>query len=255
MHEILVYLSIIYKGDWDKIYNSIIEKKSVVKSEVISLVNSLNCKYVTILDSNYPMCLKTIYKPPFVLFYKGDYNLLSDMNNKIGIIGSRINTEYGKKATEEICKDLIEQDDNVVIVSGCAKGIDSLAHLCCLESKGKTIGVLGNGLDVIYPKENYKLYDDISKKGLLLSEYPPGTMPDKNNFPNRNRIIAGISKGIVVIEAKEKSGTMNTVCHALENGKSIYCVPERYDCNSGCNKLIKEGAKLIENAQDILNDL
>lgn len=254
MNEILVYLSIVHDGDWNKIYNSILQKEPVDKNVVISVVSSLDCNYVTILDNNYPICLKSIYKPPFVLFYKGNYSLLDNDKKRIAVIGSRLNSEYGKVATEEICKDLIRKE-NVVIISGCAKGIDSIAHNCCLDNNGKTIGVLGNGINVIYPKENDKLYKSIISNGLLISEYPPDVMPIKDNFPNRNRIIAGLSEGIVVVEAKEKSGTMNTVSHALEDGKQIFCVPERYDAKSGCNKLIKEGAKLVENANDILDEL
>lgn len=255
MHEILVYLSILHKGDWNKIYQDILDKVPINKDDVLKTVQNLNCNYITILDENYPLCLKSIYKPPFVLFYRGDINLLSDKNFRIAIVGSRLNTTYGKKTTEKLCKDLLFLKENCVIVSGLAKGIDSIAHLSCLNHKGKTIAVLGNGLDVFYPKENENLYSLIASEGLLISEYPPFTMPSKDNFPNRNRIIAGLSLGIVVVEAKVKSGTMNTVCHALESGKQIFCVPNRCDEESGCNKLIKEGAKLIENANDILEEM
>ena len=255
MHEILVYLSIIYKGDWNKIYESILNKTPIDKNEALAACNNLNCNYITILDDSYPLCLKSIYKPPFVLFYKGDINLLNDNNFKIAVIGNRLNSEYGKNITEKICKDLICKKENCVIVSGLAKGIDSIAHNCCLNHNGKTIAVLGNGLDIIYPKENKNLYNNIIDKGLLISEYPPGTVPSKEKFPIRNRLIAGISNCVAVMEAKEKSGTMNTVSHALEDGKPIFCVPDKCDVSSGCNKLIKEGAKLIENATDILEEL
>ena len=255
MHEILVYLSIIHKGDWNKIYDTILNKEPINKEDVLKVTNHLNCKYITILDPSYPLCLKSIYKPPFVLFYKGDISLLTDNYLRIAMIGSRLNSEYGKNITECICKDLIKSERNCVIVSGLAKGIDSIAHSCCLNNSGKTIAVLGNGLDIIYPKENKNLYSRIMEKGLIISEYPPGTMPSKDNFPIRNRIIAGISNCISVMEAKEKSGTMNTVSHALEDGKQIFCVPDKCNTFSGCNKLIKEGAKLIENAKDILEEL
>ena len=179
--------------------------------------------------------------------------MLNDVKRRIAIIGSRSNSEYGEKAATEICKDLVKED--FIIVSGLAKGIDSIAHKSCLNNGGKTIAVLGNGLNVIYPKENNDLYKEISEKGIIISEYPPNTPPDKENFPNRNRIISALSEGVVVIESKEKSGTMNTVSHALENGKQVFCVPERINYGSGCNKLIKEGAKLIESAKDILEEL
>lgn len=253
MEEILVYLSIIHNGDWNKIYQDILDKRPIDKDEVKSVVNNLNIKYITLLNENYPSCLKTIFKPPFVIFYKGNIDLLNHQNKKIAVIGSRNNTDYGRLSTQKICKELVEE--KVIIISGLAKGIDSIAHNSCLACNGKTIAVLGNGLDVHYPKENFQTQERIEVNGLVLSEYPPGTQPNSDNFPQRNRIIAGISDGIVVIEAKQKSGTMNTVSHALECGKPIFCVPERNNCNSGCNKLIKEGAKLIESSKDILEDL
>lgn len=253
MEEILVYLSIEHNGDWNKIYQDILDKKPVDKNEVSKAIEKLECKYITLLSQEYPTGLKSIFKPPFVLFYKGNISLLHDSNKKIAVIGSRENSDYGKKNTEYICNGLVKE--NITVVSGLAKGIDSLSHKICLESNGNTIAVIGNGLNVFYPKENESLYKEIAEKGLIISEYPPNIMPTSTNFPKRNRILAGISDGIVVIEAKEKSGTMNTVSHALENGKPIFCIPERNNNNSGCNKLIKEGAKLIENVEDILDEI
>ncbi len=252
MKEVLVYLSIIHKGNWDKIYKDILDKVPVDKDKVKEVTENLNNQYVTIIDENYPECLKYIFKPPFVLYYKGNLSLLSDKRKKIAVIGSRNNSEYGKAVTEKICKDLVEHD--TIIVSGLAKGIDSIAHLECLKNHGKTIAVLGNGLNIIYPENNASLYEKISCEGLIISEYPFGCDPSKENFPNRNRIIAGICDGVAVMEANVKSGTMNTVSHALEDGKLIFCVPDTIFMNSGCNKLIKEGAKLIENGVDILEE-
>lgn len=252
MENVLVYLSIIHNGDWNKIYQDILEKRPLDKEDIKKTVKEINVPFITLINNNYPQCLKRIFKPPFVLFYKGDIELLNK-EKKIAIIGSRENSEYGKESTQRVCKDLVKE--NVCIVSGLAKGIDSIAHQSCLENSGSTIAVLGNGLNVTYPKENEKLYKLIESKGLILSEYPPNVLPEKDNFPKRNRIISGLSDGVVVIEAKEKSGTMNTVAHALEDGKPIFCFPERAECNSGCNKLIKEGAKLVENAKDILEEI
>lgn len=253
MEEILVYLSIIHNGDWNKIYKDILDKKPINKELIKDVLKDIDSNYITLLDKNYPISLKSIFKPPFVLFYKGNIELLNSNNKKIAVIGSRENTNYGKNMTQKICKDLI--NENIIIVSGLAKGIDSIAHQCCIENSGKTIAVLGNALNVTYPKGNENLYKRIEENGLIISEYPRNVMPDSFNFPQRNRIIAGLCEGVVVIEAKEKSGTMNTVSHALEDGKLIFCVPEQSNKNSGCNKLIKEGAKLIENAQDILEEL
>ena len=255
MEKVLVYLSIIYNGDWNKIYKAILEKQEIDKEKMELTLKDVKDNYVTLLSPNYPEYLKHIYKPPFVLFYKGDLNLLLDKNLiRIAVIGSRNNTERGKLITESICRDLLS-NESVVIVSGLAKGIDGIAHASCLKENGKTIAILGNGLGVCYPKENSSLYENIASKGLLISEYPHFINPLPSYFLRRNSIIAGICDGVVVTEAQVKSGTMNTVCHALEHGKQIFCVPDEINSNSGCNKLIKEGAKLIENGYDILNEL
>lgn len=255
MRKILAYLSIIYEGDWNKIYQSIIDKEQIDQNKMNIVLSELKVDYITIIDNNYPESLKHIYKPPFVIFYKGNLELLNNNFKKISIIGSRENSDYGKDCTNMLCKELLLKDENIVIVSGLAKGIDSIAHTECLKQNGKTIAVIGNGLDITYPKCNKDLYESISLNGLIISEYPNGVIPKKEHFPIRNRLIAGISDGICVIEAKVKSGTMNTVSYALEEGKPIFCVPDRCFNESGCNKLIKEGAKLIENANDILEDL
>ena len=255
MEKVLVYLSLIYNGNWDRIYNAILNKEPVDKEKMEECLNELKDNYITLLNPNYPLSLKYIYKPPFVLFYKGDIDLLTDNNlNRIAVIGSRNNSEYGKTITQTICQNMLERN-TIVIVSGLAKGIDSIAHRECLKSNGKTIAVLGNGLNVTYPKENANLYKDIAEKGLIITEYPSNSLPDSSNFLQRNRIISGISEAVVVTEAKVKSGTMNTVSYALENGKQIFCVPDTVNSNSGCNKLIKEGAKLIENGFDVLDEI
>ena len=210
-------------------------------------------EYITLLDDNYPKRLKSIYKPPFVLFYKGNINLLSTCNKLIGVVGSRNNSKYGEKATESIVKELVSQ--NIVIVSGLAKGIDAISHTTCLAQGGATIAVLANGLKINYPFRNACLQEEIGTKGLLLTEYPDFVESNKEQFPKRNRIIAGLSDAILVTEARKKSGSMITVARALEMGKDIFCVPHLIWCDSGCNSLIKEGAKLVENANDILVEL
>ncbi len=258
INSILLYLAIVDKGDWTAIYKDVLRKRYVnetQRNEAEELLKKSNgIKYITLLDSDYPECLKYIFKPPFVLFYKGNIELLKSNNKKIAIIGSRNCSSHGKEVTRRITKELVE--NNIIIISGLAKGIDSEAHKTCIENGGKTIAVLGNGVDVFYPKENEQLYKDIiDKGGLIISEYPPNSTPNGEHFPVRNRIIAGLSDGVAVIEARRKSGTMNTVSHALENDKPVFCVPGSYSTSSGCNYLIKEGASLIENAQDILVDI
>lgn len=252
MDKILAYFSIKYEGDWDSIYKAINQKERIEQTEVDRVVDSHDEKYITLLNENYPSRLKSIYKPPFVLFYKGDINLINS-DKAIAIIGSRDNSEYGKNVTDEFTKGLV--NEGYCIVSGLAKGIDAISHTSCLANGGKTIAVLGNGLNTSYPKENEDLQKEIELKGLVVSEYPNSVGPNKENFPSRNRIVAGLSDGVLVTEAKKKSGTMITIARALEMGKEVFCIPHRIDENSGCNSLIKEGAKLVENYQDILNEL
>lgn len=253
MEEILVYFALKYLGNWDKIYSAINRKEKVDKEELRKVIENEPNKYVTLLNEKYPSRLKSIYKPPFVLFYKGDLELLNTSNKTIGVVGSRNNDGYGKKITESIVGDLVKE--NYVIVSGLAKGIDSIAHKACLKNNGKTIAVLGNGLEEVYPIENAKLQDEISTLGLVISEYPSFIKSDKENFPKRNRIVAGLSDAILVTQASKKSGSMITVSRALEMGKDIFCVPDSIDKESGCNSLIKEGAKLVESAKDIIMEM
>ena len=174
----------------------------------------------------------------------------------MAVIGSRNYSEYGKQVTFDFAYSLAQE--GICIVSGLAKGIDGFAHSACLKAKGKTIAVLGSGLDVIYPKENEKLYYDIlNNGGLIISEYPLGSKPEKWHFPARNRIISGLSDGILVIEARKNSGTNITVDFALDQGKDVFVVPGNIysKTSDGTNFLMKEGAIPVTSAQDILDYL
>ena len=254
MNDILVYFAIKYKGDWDSIYSAINKKERVDSEEVKRVVSECNFQYITLLDSNYPQRLKNIYKPPFVLFYIGDVDLLNYHGKSIAVVGSRKCSDYGIKNTQNLVKELT--GNNCLIVSGLASGIDAIAHQTCLDNNGKTIAVLANGLDIYYPELNKELQDKISTLGLVVSEYPPSIIASQDSFPKRNRIVAGLSDGVLVTEAKSKSGSMITVSRALEMGKEIFTIPYSLDYkDSGCNNLIKEGAKLVESALDILNEL
>lgn len=251
MNNILLYFAVKYYGDFEKIYQAIMNQEKCNYDEVEKIKKSITCKYTTIISSDYPLKLKNLNRPPFVLFYDGDLTLLD--KKSIAVIGSRKNSEYGEKMCEKIVKELVLK--NYVIISGLAKGIDKISHQIALNNKGFTIGVLGNGIDYYYPKENIDIQKEISKKGLLISEYPPFLCPKKENFPKRNRIIAALCDGLIVIEAKKRSGTMITVNEALNLGKDIMCVPSNADINSGCNSLIKSGAYLIESVKDVLEIL
>ena len=175
--------------------------------------------------------------------------------NAIAFVGARKCTDYGKWA----CKKIVEgfKDTNIRTVSGLAYGIDAISHKVSLENNIKTIGVIGSGLDIIYPKANKYLYEKIEEKGLIISEFPLETPPNSYNFPRRNRIISGLSKGVCVIEAKEKSGTMITTNFALDQGREVFCLPGNINSiySKGCNKLIQEGSKLVMDASDIIDEI
>lgn len=204
-------------------------------------------------DALYPKRLKEIYLPPVVLFYKGRLELFTRLS--IGIVGARNHTAYSKEALEYLLPDILER--KVSIISGLARGVDSLAHQLTLDLKGETIAVIGNGINVTYPKENKALYDAIGRKGLILSEYPLDSPPLKFHFPYRNRIIAGLSHGLCVIEAKLHSGSLITANVALSENRQVFALPGNItsEYSKGTNELITAGAFPIRNANDILESL
>jgi len=212
-------------------------------------------KTIDIKDGGYPKLLKEIEKGPKVLYYKG--KLLFD-ENCFAVVGTRMCSSYGKQVALEIAGDLAET--GLTIVSGLAPGIDSFAHRAAVERNKRTIAVLGTGLDEksIYPQENLKLAKEILETGgALISEYPAGTRGTKFTFPQRNRIISGLSLGTLVIEAKQKSGALITAHYAFSQKRKVFAVPGQiYSSNSrGSHYLIKKGAKLVENANDVLKEL
>lgn len=222
-------------------------------NKYVDYMEKNNIKLINIYDDNYPDKLKNIYDKPMVLYAIGNTNILNDFS--LAIVGCREYSEYGKKMAQIISKNIA--NNNIITVSGLARGIDSIAHIETVNLKKRTIAIIGSGLDNIYPKENEKLADEIIKNGgVILSEYIIGTKPEKMNFPARNRIISGISDGVIVIEAKKKSGTMITVDFALEQGKNVFAVPGNVtNINSeGTNELIKQGAKIVTSMEDILEE-
>ncbi len=211
---------------------------------------------ISIDSEDYPKQLKEIYDPPLKLYVLGNKQLLKEKG--IAIVGSRKATEYGKNVAQQISKQLSEAGIN--IISGLALGIDSYAHLGTLQKEniGKTIAVLGSGLDKIYPKENIELARRIIKSGgCIVSEYPIGTSASKLNFPQRNRIISGLSKGVLVVEAGEKSGSLITADFALEQGREVFAVPGdiNKENSKGTNDLIKQGAKIVTSYIDIMYEI
>lgn len=212
-------------------------------------INSNGIGYITIKSKEYPEMLRHIEEPPYVLFYKGNLELLKERSG--AVIGARKCTQYGIEVAKIISRELSE--NNITVVSGLAAGIDSIAHKIALEYSGKTIGILGCGIDVIYPKNNKYLYEKVIKEGLLISEFLPKTPPMAYNFPRRNRIISGISDKVIIVEGTKKSGTLITVDYALSIGKEIMAVPGPViNGNSeGCNKLIRDGAKPFTEMEDL----
>lgn len=216
-------------------------------------IEKINAKVITIYDENYPIGLRYINSNPKVIYIKGD--ILEEDRLAIALVGSRKATNYGKWACEKFSKELTKL--GVTIISGLASGIDTIAHKTSLENGGRTIGVLGNGIDTVYPKKNLSLYKELEQKGGIISEFPLGTPPLAYNFPQRNRIISGLSMGVIVIEAQEKSGSLITAHHALEQGKDVFALPGNINSifSAGTNKLIKDGAKPLLEIDDIIEEI
>ena len=212
-----------------------------------------NIAIITWRDPNYPQNLRTIFDPPVVLFVRGEIH--EEDRFAVAIIGTRRPSEYGKSMAMSISRDLAERC--LTIVSGGARGIDTVAHWAAVNAGGRTIAVLGCGVDVAYPSENRDLYDKISRNGAVISEYVPGTRPDAWRFPVRNRLISGLSMGVLVVESKLSGGAMITATIAAEHGRDVWAVPGSADSSvsEGPHRLIKEGAKLVESADDILEEM
>lgn len=223
-----------------------------VKQELEAIERQHIC-LLTWDDADYPESLKTIFDPPPVLYLKG--NLFQPHEIMVAVVGSRKASTYGRTTAENLCAELALK--GVTVVSGMARGIDSAAHKGTLKAGGRTIAVMGCGVDVVYPPENTRLYDEIVEKGAVISEFPLRSKPDRGNFPARNRIISGMSLGTVVVEAGLQSGALITADMALEQGRDVFAVPGNINSASsrGTNRLLKQGAGLVEHADDILHAL
>ena len=210
-------------------------------------------EFLSVEHKDYPEKITEFVRDKKPIFYSGDLSILR--RPSIGIVGSRKCTGYGMAVAKEISKRAAFYD--VVVVSGLAKGIDSVAHKSVLDYGGTTIGVLGCGIDVIYPKSNRELYQRVNNKGLLLSEYPPGAEPARYNFPTRNRLISALSDVLVVVEAGARSGSLITAECAMEQGKEVYAVPGNITSvySMGPNKLIRDGARPLALIEDVFSDL
>lgn len=252
-----------------KTAESIVSSKSsfdIYEKEYLLLLEMLDKKdisVVTIEDKDYPVILSKIYDPPVFLYYRGKLQEGKSFNdtllNSIGIVGTRKPTDYGKNISEMFAKELSSLGIN--IISGFARGVDTAVHKAVIDNKdakGITAAIFGNGVDVIYPPENKKLYDKMLENGLLISEYDISANPDSGNFPKRNRIISGLSLGVIIIESGEEGGALITARCALDQSREVFAVPgyitSKY--STGTNRLIKNGqAKLVQNVDDVLEEI
>jgi len=221
--------------------------------EEISRMEAKGIDLLTISDTLYPNRLRQIYDPPPLLYLRGE--LTKGDNLALAIVGSRLATIYGRLVTERLALQLAKR--GITIVSGLARGIDSSAHRGALKAGGRTIAVLGCGVDVIYPPENEGLMNQITTSGAVISEFPLGSPPEAGNFPQRNRLISGLSLGVIVVEAGQRSGALITAQCALDQGREVFAIPGNINARTskGTNQLIKEGAKLVDGVDDILEEL
>lgn len=262
-----------YFGSFEKIWNSSISEFSQFKYPDALILNLKNAKkdldpekyfldlekngikVLTIFEDNYPLDLREIHGAPMIIYYKGilDWEIL---DNCFGVVGTRKPTGYGRVVTEKLTKELVEA--GLTIVSGLARGVDTVAHIAAIEAGGKTIAVLGGGLSKIFPSENIRLAEKIASGfGAILTEFPPSYPHLSGNFPARNRIIAGLSKGVLVTEAAEDSGSLITARLAIEQGREVFAVPGPITSgmSEGTSVLLKDGAKLVSSVSDILDEL
>jgi DNA processing protein len=236
--------------DWRGVHrDNYLKRVSEIKpgTEMVKIPGDV--KIITYFDSRYPRQLREIYDPPPVLYVLGDISY--DYKTSLSIVGTRLNSDYGRSITEQFSYQLASW--GFTIISGGARGIDSISHQGALQAGGGTFAVLGNGIDFVFPAENKKLFEEIPENGALISEFPMGTVPEKFNFPARNRIIAALGRGLLIIEAPERSGALITADLAMQGGKELFVIPGRLTDkrSSGTNKLIQDGAHLVSDPSDI----
>jgi DNA processing protein len=219
----------------------------------VDAIRRIGCKIVNWTEPEYPQNLLQIYDPPVLLYVRGDASILNAP--AIGMVGTRRPTIYGSQMAERISRDLAAK--GLTIVSGLARGIDAISHKGATEVGGRAIGVLGTGIDICYPKENKKLFEKVLERGAIVSEFPVGWHPAPENFPVRNRIIAGMPIGVVIVEGKQYSGSLITARLAMEFGREVFGVPGNVtqDVSFAPNQLIKQGAKLVTSAEDVIEEL
>ena len=245
----LIALAIIHEGKWHEIYRALCKGEKVDEGVADSYFKNMKCNVLTILDFNYPNYLRELFCPPFVLFYYGDISLIADYSKNVAVVGSRTASIEGLRNVDYIVSGIANKYN---IVSGLAVGVDAIAHKAALFSGGRTIAVLGNGIEYCYPSENSELYKTIKKKHLVVSEYYNYISPDPLHFHQRNRLIAGFAKATIIGEAKLKSGTSITANLALSQFKDVLAIPTSNILESLNNQLILEGARPALSPDDVL---
>ncbi len=225
----------------------------LARGKEVDAIRRIGCKIVNWTEPEYPQNLLQIYDPPVLLYVRGDASILNAP--AIGMVGTRRPTIYGTQMAERISRDLAAR--GLTIVSGLARGIDAISHKGATEVGGRAIGVLGTGIDICYPKENKKLFEKVLERGAIISEFPVGWHPAPENFPVRNRIIAGMPIGVVIVEGKQYSGSLITARLAMEFGREVFGVPGNVtqDVSFAPNQLIKQGAKLVTSGEDVIEEL
>lgn len=234
-----------------KHYHSLLDRNAAVITTTVETLKAKDIRIISFWDADYPPLLRTIHDPPALLYVRGEL----PTGDSFAIVGSRKATTAGLSFTKDVATGLAEH--GICVVSGMAKGVDGAAHRGALEAGGQTVAVLGCGIDRIYPAENTRLYWDILKHNAIISEYPPGTLPAAHNFPARNRIISGLCRGTLIVEAASGSGSLITADFALEQGRELFATPGavNHPNSHGPHQLLKEGAQLVTDVSDILLSL
>jgi DNA processing protein len=233
---------------------AVFKKEAFKRAEKhLAAARRIPCRVINWSDPEYPQALLQIYDPPVLLYARGDASILNQPS--ISVVGTRRPTLYGAQMAERISRDLATR--GLLVVSGLARGIDAIAHRGTVAVHGRPVGVLGTGIDLCYPKENKKLYEQVLERGAIISEFPIGTHPAPENFPIRNRIIAGIPSGVLIVEGAQYSGSLITARLAMEFGREVFGVPGNVTqpVSFAPNLLIKQGAKLVTSAEDVIEDL
>ena len=250
INQIIKYFSYKYKGNWEEITLAIKNKEPIDYVEAEKVISD-DIQYISFIDKEYPLKFKDVTFSPWILYYKGDISLLN--KRIISFVGSRNTSKYYLDAVDKIIKEIAKLDKDIVICSGLALGLDTASHEAAIKYGLKTIAILPVGIDECYPKSNYKLYEEICRNGLVISEYPPHTSVPKEKFSSRNRLITGISDNVAVIEVRNYSGSLASINWALNQGKDIYVVPSPLNEEDTINnQIIKDGAFLLTSGEDLI---